>query len=98
MCERPGGTDGPGYPGWGCAASSADNGRAVSTKQVEGIALVVLGLVSLAVTRWPGHRLTRLLFRPPSGQPPANARAVRYVRYVIFAGVILFGAWIATGH
>ena len=75
-----------------------DNGRAVSTKQVEGVALVVLGLVSLAVTRWPNQRLARLLFRPPSGQPPANARAVRYVRYVIFAGVVLFGAWIATGH
>jgi hypothetical protein len=77
---------------------SADNGQGVSTKQVEGIALVVLGLVSLAVTRWPNQRLARLLFRPSSGQPPANARAVRYVRYLIFAGVVLFGAWIATGH
>jgi hypothetical protein len=77
---------------------SADNGHAVSTKQVEGIGLVVLGLVSLAVTRWPNQRLARLLLRPSSRQAPPNARAVRYVRYLIFAGVVLFGTWIATGH
>ncbi len=70
----------------------------MSTKQAEGIALVVLGLVSLAVTRWPNQRLARLLLAPSSRQPPPNARAVRYVRYVIFTGVLLFGTWIATGH
>jgi hypothetical protein len=70
----------------------------MTTKQAEGIALVVLGLVSLGVTRWPHQRLARLLLAPSPRQPPPKARAVRYVRYLIFAAVVLFGTWIATGH
>ena len=70
----------------------------MTTKQAEGIALVVLGLVSLAVTRWPNLPLARLLLGRSLRQPPPNARAVRYVRYLIFAGVVAFGAWIASGH
>jgi hypothetical protein len=70
----------------------------LTLKQDEGIALVVLGLVSLAVTRWPNQRLARLFLSPSARQPTPNARAVRYVRYVIFTGVVVFGVWIATGH
>jgi len=69
----------------------------MSIRQVEGLALIVLGVVSLAVTRWPSRRLERLLLMP-SGQPPANVRAVRYFRYVIFGAVVLFGLWLASGH
>jgi len=70
----------------------------VSAKQVEGIALVVLGLVSLAVTRWPNMRLARLLLPAASRRWSATDRKVRYARYAILTGVVAFGTWIATGH
>ena len=71
---------------------------AVTLRQGEGVALVLLGLASLVVTRWPRLWLARLLLTPRSGPAPPNDRAVRYVRYLIFSAVVLFGVWLAAGH
>lgn len=71
---------------------------AVTLRQGEGVALVLLGLASIAVTRWPQAWLARLLLTPRPQQPPPNAGAVRVVRYLIFGAVVLFGVWLATGH
>ena len=70
----------------------------MTLRQGEGLALVVLGLASLVVTRWPRLWLARLLLTRRRGADPPNARAVRYVRYVIFSAVVLYGAWLAAGH
>ena len=70
----------------------------MTVRQGEGLALVVLGLASLVVTRWPRPWLARLLLTPQPGATQPNARAVRYVRYVISSAVVLFGAWLAAGH
>jgi hypothetical protein len=71
----------------------------VSVRQLEGLALVLLGLLSIAFTRWPDSRLARVVLAFPFGRPPPEAtRGVRIARYVIFSGVTLFGAWLATGH
>ena len=77
--------------------ADADNG-AVTLRQYEGLALVVLGVASLVVTRWPRLWLARLLLTRQTGPMPPNARAVRYIRYVIFSAVVIFGIWLATGH
>jgi hypothetical protein len=72
---------------------------AVTFRQFDGLALIVLGAASIAFTRWPDTRLARLVLSFPFGRPPdGGTRAVRIARYCIFSGVVLFGAWLATGH
>ena len=68
-------------------------------RQLEGLALVVLGLVSIAFTRWPDSRVARMVLSFPFGRPPeGGTRAVRVVRYCLFTAVVVFGVWLATGH
>ena len=68
-------------------------------RQLEGLALVGLGLVSIAFTRGPDSRVARVVLSFPFGRPPeAGTPGVRVVRYCIFSAVVLFGVWLATGH
>lgn len=71
----------------------------MGVRQLEGLALIVLGLLSIGFTRWPESRVARAVLALPFGRPPPDAtRGVRVARYLIFSGVILFGGWLATGH